>query len=181
MNLPITVILSQNDWYGLRFSTMWSLFSGHPMMICSFSCWKWLSCGVTCCSSCIIMHSGIFVVICTVLMFTCTPVISSLFLLWFWDLEQLCVLFWLCIVVFWGGFVDVFVIVSLHHFWIMLPVVCDLWLYSPLCQSSNNGTFQDYVVYLVLPFLCCCISFLGFLDSLANGMVWVHCCLVQYL
>ena len=50
-NLPfrmppsITAIFSQPVQFSLRFCAMWSLFSGHPLMICSFSCGKWLSCG----------------------------------------------------------------------------------------------------------------------------------------
>ena len=80
----ITVISSQNMLYGLRFCAMWSLFSGHPLKICSFSCCKWLSSDAAHCSSCIIMHSGMFIVVCMVLMCTCIPGISlSLFSLWF--------------------------------------------------------------------------------------------------
>ena len=80
----ITAISSQNVQYSVTFCAMWSLFSCHLLMICSFSSYNRLSCDVSCCSLHIIMHSGMFVVVFTVLVFTCVTVISSsLFSLWF--------------------------------------------------------------------------------------------------
>ena len=54
-----------------------SLFSGHHFMMCSFSFCKWLSRAVSCCNSCIVIHSGMFVGVSQLLTFTCIPAISS--------------------------------------------------------------------------------------------------------
>ena len=103
MTLSITAITSWNVQYSLWVCAMWPLFSGHPLMICSFSCHTWLSCDIGCCSFCIIRHSGMFIVICMVLLFTCIPVTSSssfslCFFFWraslLWrDLGQVCLFF----------------------------------------------------------------------------------------
>ena len=60
------------------------------------------------------------------------------------DLDQVCILFWLCSGGLWGGFVVVFVIGLLCLFGILphVLVICDCNVYSPLLRSSNDGTFE---------------------------------------
>ena len=84
MTPSITAISSGSIQHGLRFCAMWSLFFSHPLVICSFICYKWLSCVVSCCSLHISMHCWMFVVVSMVLMLTYIPATSlSLFSLWF--------------------------------------------------------------------------------------------------
>ena len=135
MTLSIASLSSWHVQCGLRFCAMLSMFSGHPFVICSFSCFKWLSRAVSCCSSCIVIHSGMFEAVYTVLTFTFIPDISSsLSSLWFvwiaslqWSyMGQACILFWLYIGVFWGVLAVVFAIMLPHLSWILPPVACGL-------------------------------------------------------
>ena len=110
MTQSVTAMSSLNVQYGLMFCCTWSLCSGQPYMIYSLRhcmCWSWQ---VTCCSSWIVIHSGLLVVVCIALIPNCIPGISaSLSLLWFiwiasllWiGLVQACIRFSLCIDVFW--------------------------------------------------------------------------------
>ena len=75
------------------------------------------------------------------------------------NLVLACIWFLLCIDAFWVEFVKFSVIALLYHFQRFLLVVCNLWLYSPCWQSSNDGICQAHVVYLVPLFQCCCIYF----------------------
>ena len=75
------------------------------------------------------------------------------------DLVQACIWSWLCIGVYWVEFI-IFSMISLLHPFLILPlVVYDLWLYSPLFQTSNDRVFQICIAYPVFLFLCCCIFF----------------------
>ena len=78
-----TAMSSWNIQYVLMSCSIWSLFSGQPMMMYPFSHCKWLSCEVACCNYCFDMHSGMFVTLCMVSTLTFMPGISAfLFSLW---------------------------------------------------------------------------------------------------
>ena len=162
----ITTMLSQNVQDVLMSCSIWSSFSGHPMMMYPFSHCKWSPCEVACCNCCIDMYSQMFVTVCMGSTFTFMPDISvSLFSLWLCIESQSVmnrsspglyyILLW--IDVSRGEFIVFFVTVLQHLFWILLQVVYDLLLYLPPWQSNSSVISWDYVIYLVHPFQCCCI------------------------
>ena len=115
---------------------------------------------------------------------------SYLFSLWFClDSQSVMKIFgpgfmWflLCTGVFWGEFVIFSEIALLHLSSRLLLTVWDLWLYSPLSQSSSDGTSWTHVVFLVPPFQCCCIFFLHLTGyCLQMWRDWISCCLVLCL
>ena len=80
----ITAMSSWNVQYVCMSCGMWSLISGQPLMMYSFSCCRWLSCDTACCNCCIVMQSGMSVVVCMAWIFNCMPGISVfLFSVWF--------------------------------------------------------------------------------------------------
>ena len=79
----ITAISSPNVQYVQIFCNIWSLSSCQHLMMYPFSCCRSSSCDVACCNWCIVMHSGVFVVVCMTSIFNCMPGISaSLFSAW---------------------------------------------------------------------------------------------------
>ena len=133
------------------------------------------------------MQSGMLVVLCMISTFNCMPGISaSMFslrfvwkasLLWI-NLVQACIWPWLYIGVFCVEFIAISGIVLLHLFWILLLVVCDLWLYSPYLQSSNYGISLGCIAYLVFCFLCCFVFFHAW-QGFAHECNWSEYAIVQ--
>ena len=144
----------------------------------SFSCCSCLPCDVACCNCCIVIQSGMFVVVCMASILNCMPGVSvSLFSM---CLESQSVMnrsglglymIWLYIGVFWAEFIVFSVIMFQHLSWRLLLVVYDLLLYSPLSQSTSDGICQAHIVYLVPLFQCCCTFFLHLTDFLLANMM----------
>ena len=80
----ITAMSSLNVQYVLMSCGSWLLLSGHFYMTYAMRCRRCWSWDVASCSSCVVIHSGLFVVDCTALIFIHKTAISlSLFSLWF--------------------------------------------------------------------------------------------------
>ena len=120
------------------------------------------------------MQSGMFVVICMASIFHCMSGISpSLFSFWFCLYSQsamnrsgpgLCMIltiYWIILTRIYCSLCDSIA----TSFWLLLLMDCDLWLYSPVLQSSNDGTFWVCIVYPV-PLFQCCYIFFSALDRL---------------
>ena len=147
-------------------------------MICSWRCCKYSSCEVVCCSSCLVMQSGILVVVCMALIFRCIPGISaSLFSLWFCLDSQsamtrsgpglyMMLTLYRCILSRIHCSLCGSVATSFFKYCDYQLVICN---YTHL--SHKAVMMEVHIVYLVLLFLCCYIFFSA-LDRLllANAM-----------
>ena len=136
----ITNMSSYNVQYVCMSCDIWFPFSGQPLMMYTFSCCRWSSCDVACCNCCIVMHSGMFVIVCMASIFNCMPGISaSLFSVCFClesqsamnrsglGLHIFLTLYWCILSRIHCILCEKFAMSS----WILLLVAYDLSLYSP--------------------------------------------------
>ena len=168
--LPLSMIpsiIAMSSWnvqYVHMFCGIWSLFS--MASLCKKT--QTSSCDVACCNCCIVMQSGMFVVICLVSIFNCMPGISaSLFSVWFClesqsvmnrsgpGLYMILTLYW-CILsrihcILWGNVAVSFLKIATSGLWsvIILTSVAKQQWWNFLTPCSIPSASLSMLLYLL--------------------------------
>ena len=184
----ITAMSSLNDQYALLSWCRWSLLSGKPAIIPTFSHCKCLSCAVACCIWWTNMHPGTFIDVCIASILMSMPhTASSLFSLWFgWNsqsdkmlsgpsLHSILTLYW-CIlrrmgwILLWQGqynFLKYCYQGFMIHYYTNLPSKTIMVKHFETMQYPQHLSFNVAIPMLYTGQACTCKC-----NGPENGVVW---------
>ena len=186
---PSITAMSSQVQYIFMSCGIWSLSSGHALLICSLSCCTCSCCEVVCCSSCTDVQSQMFVVVCMASIFTYMQHISALlFSLWFYPDSQSAMNrsgpeLYMILTLAYSKYIfcSLYVSDSTSFLKIATSVLWSMIILTSLAKQKWWNFLSLYSLpnssFSMLLYLFLCLT--G--SCLQKQWVWVCCCLVLYL